>query len=286
MNTTWNKRLYDMEVTPPAVVWEKLSAGLDEINADIFVSKKIQDIRVAPPQDAWKIISQLAGTAEKPVIVKKSLFTLRRLAAAAVFIGMVVATWVFVKNNTQQNTGMTNTESATKIFDEAESKKGIPVPGISPGREIPVTVLVIAENKKQPLAGPKRNFYGNKKTEKTLAEAVALAENISAMENIKPGEKKFTLPVEDFTLAGDGAHYLTMVNANGRLVKIPAHFAHLVPHLQDKPVEEDYFEIMFGQGIYWKETLNEWRKKLASAPVLAGDNFTSFVELLKTVQGR
>jgi hypothetical protein len=275
-----------MEVTPPAVVWEKLSAGLDEINADIVVSKKIHNIRVAPPQDAWKVISQLAGAAEMPVVVKKSLFTLRRLAAAAVFIGMVVATWVFVKNNKQENTGMATTEAVNKTTGEAESKKRIPVTAIQPERKTPVEVQFIARNNKPTLNRPESSFGGSKKSEKTPAEMLVPADNMITIENLKPAEKKFTLPVEDFTMAGDGAHYLTMVNANGRLAKIPAHLAHLVPHLQDKPVEEDYFEIMFGQGSYWKETLNEWRKKLASAPVIAGDNFTSFVELLKTVQSR
>ena len=77
-----------------------------------------------------------------------------------------------------------------------------------------------------------------------------------------------------------------MVNANGRLVKIPAQLASLAPHLQDKPISEDYYEVLFGEGTYWKETLNEWRKKVVSAPVSAGDAFTSFVELLKNVQNR
>ena len=81
-------------------------------------------------------------------------------------------------------------------------------------------------------------------------------------------------------------NYLTMVNANGRLVKIPAQFANLAPHLQNKPISEDYYEVMFGEGAYWKETLNEWRKKVASVPVSSGDAFTSFIELLKTVQDK
>lgn len=286
MNTEWKKRLFNMEVMPPAVVWEKLSASLDEINADIIVANKIQDVWATPPPDVWEKISEVAGVAEKTVDAEKPFFTLRRLAAAAVFVGIVITVWVLVKNNTQQNTGMATTESAAKKTGEAESKKGIPIPDIPPERETPVAVQVIAQNKKPSQARPKRSFIGNIKTIKTPAEAIALAEKISAIENIKPGEKNFDFPVDDLTVVGDGEHYLTMVNANGRLVKIPAHLAHLAPHLQDKPIEEDFYEIMFGQGTYWKETLNEWRKKLASAPVIAGDNFTSFVELLKTVQGR
>ena len=74
-------------------------------------------------------------------------------------------------------------------------------------------------------------------------------------------------------------------NANGRLVKIPAQLASLAPHLQDKPVSEDYYEILYGGAAYWKETLNEWRKKLVWAPA-SGDAFNSFVEFLKSVQNK
>ena len=101
-----------------------------------------------------------------------------------------------------------------------------------------------------------------------------------------PGGNSFGQSIDDLSLVTSDQNYFTMVNANGRLVKIPAEFANLAPHLQNKPVSEDYYEVMFGEGAYWKETLNEWRKKVASLPISSGDAFTSFIELLKTVQDK
>jgi hypothetical protein len=106
------------------------------------------------------------------------------------------------------------------------------------------------------------------------------------LNNERPGGNSFGQPIDDLSLVTADQNYLTMVNANGRLVKIPTQFANLAPHLQNKPVSEDYYEVMFGEGTYWKETLNEWRKKVASVPISSGDAFTSFIELLKTVQDK
>ena len=100
----------------------------------------------------------------------------------------------------------------------------------------------------------------------------------------EPLGKSFHQPIDDLSSVTADQHYLTMVNLNGRLVKIPAELAHLAPHMQDKPISEDVYEVMFGEGTYWKETMSEWRKKIASLPVSSGDAFTSFIELLKTVQ--
>jgi hypothetical protein len=58
----------------------------------------------------------------------------------------------------------------------------------------------------------------------------------------------------------------------------------LVPHLQDKPITEDYYEFMFGEGAYWKEKMNDWRQKLATSPVSSGDLFSNMVELLKSAE--
>ncbi len=101
-----------------------------------------------------------------------------------------------------------------------------------------------------------------------------------------PLAKSFDRSIDDLSSVTSDQNYLTMVNANGRLVKIPNQLASLAPHLQDKPISEDIYEVMFGEGTYWKETLNEWRKKIVAAPVTSGDAFTSFVELLKNVQDR
>src|SRR5262245_27112144 len=98
MNSGLQKRLYEMEVPPPAAVWEKISVNLDEINTDNGLAEKIQDTEIDPPSRAWeKIYSSITITEQRPQ-QKATIINLKRLAAAAIFVGIVITTWVLLRN--------------------------------------------------------------------------------------------------------------------------------------------------------------------------------------------
>ena len=90
-----------MEVTPPAAVWEKLSVNLDEINADNSLAEKVLEAELTPPANAWANISIAIGAAEKKEFTKKGIvINFKRLAAAAIVIGIIVAVWIIYQNIT------------------------------------------------------------------------------------------------------------------------------------------------------------------------------------------
>jgi len=89
---------------------------------------------------------------------------------------------------------------------------------------------------------------------------------------------------DDLSLVAADDQYMTMMNANGRLVKIPVQLAHLAPRFQNKPFDENFYEIMFNEGSYWKETFDLWRQNLATNPSMNGDVFSSVIALLKSVE--
>ena len=267
-----------MEVKPPESVWEKLSSNIDEINADNILSKKIVNVEVTPPVDAWgKINSSITFVEKKEAPRRGVVINFRRLAAAAIFIGIIVTAWLVYRSSIEKSSGLVtqtpNREStqadSTSSGQKAESIKEIDSP-VSPPIASLTTQSVVARNKKK----------------STGSRTAQLVKGQPGVLNNTPHQKSFDQPIDDLSLVTADQHYLTMVNSNGRLVKIPAQLAHLAPHLQEKPISEDINEVMFGEGTYWKETMNEWRKKIASMPVSSGDAFTSFIELLKTVQDK
>jgi hypothetical protein len=278
MNSGLQKRLYEMEVMPPESVWEKLSSNIDEINADNVLSKKIVNVELAPPVDAWEKINSSINVVEiKQPPITGFVINFKRLAAAAIFIGIIVTAWVIFRNSSEKSSGLVtqtpNTErpqaDSTGPEQKAEDIKEIDSPVTPPIATITAQSLT-AKNKKK----------------STGIRTAKLIKGQLAVLNNTPHGKSFDQPIDDLSLVTADQHYLTMVNSNGRLVKIPAQLAHLAPHLQEKPISEDINEVMFGEGTYWKETMYEWRKKIASMPVSSGDAFTSFIELLKTVQDK
>ncbi len=286
MNSELQKRLYEMEVMPPAAVWEKLSINIDEINADKSIAKKVFDAALTPPAAAWENISIAIGTEEKKEPAKRGVvINFKRLAVAAIFIGVIITAWIVFRNNNRNDTlaGVQNgieTKTATDTNSNNEKKvENIQQQEISPGTSIATT-------NPETISKNKRNKSENARNNRIYAASQASNVQYAALNSETPGGNSFGQSIDDLSLVTSDQNYFTMVNANGRMVKIPAEFASLAPHLQNKPVSEDYYEVMFGEGTYWKETLNEWRKKVASLPVSSGDAFTSFIELLKTVQDK
>ena len=287
MNSALQKRLYEMEVTPPAAVWEKLSENIDEINTDNLVAKKIVEAELAPPSGIWEKINSSINIAEKKQPeIRGSVINFRRLAAAAVFIGVIITAWVLIRNNSNRSAGLAGNENPTAQRPSTDTnattkKKDNPNFIDSPiDLSIPrASTASITNNKIQLRKNGKK--YSAKNRNEIIPQSTVQYASLNT-----PLGKTFNQPIDDLSLVTSDQNYLTMVNANGRLVKIPAQLASLAPHLQDKPVSEDFYEVMFGEGNYWKETLNEWRKKIASSPVSSGDAFTSLVELLKSVQDK
>lgn len=291
MNSGMQKRLYEMEVTPPAAVWEKLSVNIDEINDDNLLAKKILSTELSPPAGVWeKIGSTINFFEEKSAPKKGRVLNLRRLAAAAVLIGLIATGWILFNNNNKTSAGLskvepsqqktsTDTNTTAKKAENTNSIGILPEQSIAANGDASSGNIIISTSVTPRSRNKKNNFSGRRNdilVQPATAQFASLNESLG---------KSFNEPIDDLALVTSDQNYLTMVNANGRLVKIPAQLASLAPHLQDKPISEDYYEVLFGEGTYWKETLNEWRKKLVSAPT-SGDAFTSFVEMLKSVQNK
>ena len=286
MNSELQKRLYEMEVTPPATVWEKLSVNIDEINADNSIAKKVLEAALTPPAAAWQNINIAINPEEKKEPAKRGIvINFKRLAVAAIFIGVVITAWIVFKNNKANDTlaGVENgiqKETAADTNSNNEKKIDNKQPDISSSTSVAVV------NPESLIIKDKRNKTTGIRTVRNYAAPQRTGVQYAVLNNERPGGNSFGQSIDDLSLVTADQNYLTMINANGRLVKIPAQFANLAPHLQNKPISEDYYEVMFGEGTYWKETLNEWRKKVASVPISSGDAFTSFIELLKTVQDK
>lgn len=278
MNSGLQKRLYEMEVMPPESVWEKLSLNIDEINADNILSKKIVNAELAPPADAWEKINSSINVVEKKQPAKKGVvINFKRLAAAAIFIGIIVTAWFLYRNSNEKSSALvtqTPTTKKTQTDSAGSAQKTEDIKEI----DSPVSPPIASLTAQTPTVKNKKKSTGFRTAQLVKGQLGVL--------NNTPHRKSFDQPIDDLSLVTADQHYLTMVNSNGRLAKIPAQLAHLAPHLQEKPIPEDIYEVMFGEGTYWKETMNEWRKKIASMPVSSGDAFTSFIELLKTVQDK
>ena len=206
------------------------------------------------------------------------------MAIAAAVIGLIVTAWVFI-NNRKDN---------TQIASAPDVKQNVSIPDQitdtnlkSNTDEKIIPEIISSANQNIPAQPFNKLIVSPSKIKKERTQTLPVLLSINTNKTLndeKTGEKIFTGPIDDLSLIAANDNYFTMVNSNGRMVKIPAHLAHLAPRLQDKPITEDYYEILYGEGAYWKDKVSEWRKRLADSPATSGDMFSNAVELLKSAQ--
>ena len=288
MSSNFQNRLYEMEVVPPSTVWNNLAVLLDEINADKIIADKLEHSESIPPPAVWEKIQ--SSISETPVIAiqkKSPVIFLRRLAAAAIVIGIIATAWFVFLNNSKTGEQVAKVEfkKVTEKTNVPEETKTLPaIANADNKNQLPAPNIAALKNSKASIQQDKNALRSVYKTKGIEPSIFAVSKTSNSFKNEKPGHKTFDQPIDDLSMVALGENYMTMVNANGRMVKIPAHLVHLAPQLQNKPVTEDYYEILFGEGTYWKEQLNTWRQQLATSPVSSGDIFSNMMELLKSVQ--
>lgn len=275
-----------MEVNPPEEVWVKLAAALDEINEDNALAEKIQSVEIEPLPLAWENIKYtLQEPAVNPASIRKHIvIPFRRIAAAAVMIGLIAATYFLFFN--RRNDG--------NIADKSPSPKTeVTILPDTPGKESSAEVSNTA-TETPPVTAHRTNQdirqagykYPQQRRRKESEKPVLLTSNISETEGTEElKEKIFTEQIDDLSRIASDDRYLTMVSADGRMVKIPARFSNLAPYLQDNSTDEAYIDLLFEESTYWKEKFREWRQKLAQSPVTPSmENFFDIIGLMKSIQ--
>lgn len=279
-------RMYDMEVNPPPGVWELLSKNLDEINKDNPLAKKLYETEVIPAPANWEKIKDALDTPVEEIVTKRSIPVIRYMTAAALLAGIAVSLWLVFRTSPDEGKQVQVTptpETEQKKLPE-DNALSIPVPD---NNNVTISEQPSSSEKTKSSVVFASASLTNKKNEARKAnDFIPISDKITELSLLSAAMVEDILQKPEFgdlSLVSSDDQYLTMVNANGRLVKIPVHLAHLAPRFQNKPVEEDYYEIIFGQGSYWKEKFDQWRQSLATNPSMNGDIFSSVIAVLRSI---
>lgn len=284
MSSLMQKRMYDMEIVPPNQVWDQVSAALNEINADNRLAEKLSQSAVDPAPGTWEKISYaLNPAADQYPKGSVKMFPWKQLAAAAVVIGIILSVYFFSGSSSE-----TTLPTVSSGMEQPDIKTGLPVTE-QPPAEVPADQKNIS-NETSPVKPvfASRNLKSaeeKRKENEVVRKVPVSATFVASTESIN--KKSFNKPIDDLSLITANDDYYTMVNANGRMTKIPARLVELAPYLQDKPIVHDYYEQMIGEGAYWKEKLKDWQKKISENPkVSSGNSFFDMIDLFKAVESK
>src|SRR5688572_28590692 len=269
------QRLYEMEVSPPKEVWDGLASALDEINADVPLSQKLQAVETPPLPGTWEKIQSALDTT--PIQKNKSIVVpLRKMAYAAVFLGLIFLSYLlFFNKKTEATDGIVTSETNLKTEDNLPENNST-AKSDTENNSNPETGDPGIRVKQEPAFTNISTISGLPASKRSRTKAPVLlsssGKEIALTEELK--EKIFKEQIDDLSMIASNDRYMVMVNADGRMVKLPVRFSNLAPYLQDKSTEQDYLDILFEESTYWKEKFREWRQKLAQSSVSPSvDNF-------------
>jgi hypothetical protein len=315
---SFEKKLYDFEVNPPEMAWDKIAYSLDDFQFEQLFKKKLAALEVEPNHAAWEnIISEAGAEGEKnnlagklaniqeippadnwrkiiagldkktPVVpfYKKYNRIIRIAAAAAVIVLIVWGGISFINTN--------NNSNPDKEIVKEEQKQPvnkIPVitnPENNPPKEIATATQpekeeqrVIASIKKKPIRIKPELYTINVQSETPVTKNEhSASDEIVADKNINTHLNK-EIRTSGRSVEPEAPRYLVYMNDQGSLMKVSKKLADLkCIYSKDGEVAQDALASLNKK--ICDDIVKKWQEKLANAPFHSSFNPLELADILK-----
>jgi hypothetical protein len=264
MSERLQNKMYDYEVTPPANLWEKIAAELDESELAHEFPSKLYEIEITPPAAAWSKIKASLNAEEVESPKGKKVFPIFRYAVAAAIIGLIAF----------GSMQLLKSKSSDKEIVSRDKKSGNTVAPVTANKSNVVTDekndAAALEDSKQTLAKldmPERKRIKNISKNYFIQSVLNTAET-----NNEPDYTGTAIASEETkNIAG---RYIAVMTPDCNVVRISKKLDHLVCCVSgDDP------------GTVCKDQLERWREKIACSPIAASPgNFMDIVSLVNSLQ--
>jgi hypothetical protein len=266
MSERLQNKMYDYEVTPPANLWEKIAAALDESEMSHEFPSKLYEIEITPPANTWNKIKTSLDTEEPELSEHKKVIPFFRYAVAAAIIGLVVLGSIqLIKSKSADN----------KIVQQKEKLTGkdTTTPPAKAGENTAVTDEknddIALEDSKQTLA--KLDIPVGKKIKNVSKNYFIRHVLDNGGSDNDNGYAEAAYKETSNNIAG---RYIAVMTPDCNVVRVSKKLDHLVCCVAgDDP------------GTVCKDQLQKWREKIACSSMAASPgNFMDIVSLVNSLQ--
>lgn len=292
MSGNWQHRILHSDIPPPPDAWSKIADQLEEEYkvGDIMISQKMLDFEISPPPFFFdNVLSALNAEKHASRPARMINFPVRRIAIAAVTIGLIVMTLVYflgpgisstTKNSTAKLTpslpdANTVPPSAT---DKAGNNKPTPVildPSLASLSPNPIKRLV------QPSYRNTRN--GRNVRHKSLNPVLAANASSSISVTAPPiYDDNGNIIMDESLVSAPDENYIIVTSPNGEQTKISRKFLKMLTAL-NRGKDNSYLN---AENFQWKMRFEEWRSKLLqqASYIPTANNFLDIMDLKEMLQ--
>jgi len=292
--TSFAKKMFEYEVTPPTKVAQHLFATLDN-EAVVSISKRLYHYTEAAPTATWNNIAAILDKENETKVIsignkKNKLRSIYISIAAAAAVIAIIS--VAVINNNGEKPGTTketiaattpqkqNSSTVNIVPQKIIAQQDIPkpnkeikattVPSIDKGKIVEVTTTTPSPTTKAYI---------------TINDVVALAQNPTEGNKEKLQRINGETPM-DIALMNTANTYISITGPDGQSVKVSSKFSNLISYLNDKnPNTKENIDVIIEESEKWHKTFSAWRDKMSSTSVAPSlSNFMDIIELSKILE--
>ena len=287
MSSDFKTRLYNLEITPPLGVWDKVAVALDDTALTEGLSSKLYQLEVAPPVSIWQKISSVLQQENRdaPVPFLQRARPYYRYAAAAVIIGLItfaISLLTSKKNiaNVAKETSLTSSKQAPPVVQKDHQNIN---------RENQnSTALLTAPNKKRMIAA---SFLpASKSVEEILMQKLmnspnhystpAVLETNFSIDGFENNSNQLNYPARsysDFPSRGAQVNrYMMLLRPDGYIFRMSKKLSNMVNCMYSlSAIQEDE---------NCRDQVKKWREKIAKSTINPSpDNFMDILTLIKSL---
>ena len=291
MSVNIQHKLLQYEMPPPAGTWETIARRLDnEFDSyDSKISENLNGAALEAPSSVWQNISAALDESKEPAKVIP-LYTRKRIAMAAIAIGLLITgAWFFRQSIFTNNTSI-GTASIKEAFPITENKSDeiiktdeltTSIAQLVPRRVRVKPSLPIAEQVAMITSG----LFETEELMNFSEPRIISTQNFHVVD--ATGEASVTAPlirdangkiIMDYSLITTGSgNYFTVTGPNGEQTRISSKFANFLAYLNNSSNEkEEYLDFLFHRNTAWKKIFEEWSMKILDQASFAPSGFTFF----------
>lgn len=275
MHRKYPSLLRNSQVTPPVHAWNRIAAALDEVALVTDYGARLAAIEIAPPATVWnKINTSLDGEKEILLSARRRIFPFLRYAAAAAVIALVAfGALQLLKPNKGNQEIVSKQMPASKEIET-------PIPAIKEQNTSLVSDKIIAAEDET------RNdaaLEASKKTLATLNKPSSTKMDIAAgyyfehdiVTGTTRGLDEYFVPPQDDPPGNPSAgRYIILMTPDGNIIRMSKKLSDLVCCVSGEEQDEECID-----------QIKKWRKKIADSPAnQSPGNFMDILSLVSSLQ--
>jgi hypothetical protein len=292
MSGNFQHKITNFEIAPPAEVWNKITDQLDkEYNiGDIRTSQKLYNYEIDPPSSILdKVLSGINTEPTTKRAAKILTLPVRRIAAAAVMIGLIAVTLVYLL---RPESSLTKKNSTANVASALQNTTLIPLSVSDRTRNIQPNLIppgfmslsAIANNKPEYLYSNDRNSQNQGNIKYASLNPILAANELSRISVTAPPiyDVDGNIIMDENLVSSPDDNYIIVTSPNGKQTKISRKFLKMLSVLNGGSANN----YMDAENSQWKIRFEEWRNKLLqnASYIPTANNFLDIMDLKNMLQ--